>query len=193
MLGRITARFDRCLTDESGAVVLSFASDGSESVSARKCADAIRKAVEKGKERFSVEVSIYSEKRSRDANAYLWVLCDKISKKLKTTKEEVYRKYIKETGIYRENKMNQDFAKTMRTAWERLGVGWVTEQVDFSGNGENVVVRFYYGSSTYNKRQMTRLIESVIEDCEELGIETITPEEKENLLNLWAQEKGERK
>lgn len=190
MIGRMTARFDRCLTDESGAVVLSFASDGSESVSARKCAEAIKKAVEKGKERFSVEVSIYSEKRSRDANAYLWVLCDKIAQKLKITKEEVYRKYIKEAGLHKDGTVDPDFAKTMRTAWERLGVGWVMEQVDFSGDGENVVVRFYYGSSTYNKRQMTRLIESVIEDCEELGIETITPEEKENLLNLWAQEKG---
>ena len=42
------------------------------------------------------EIKEHKEKRSLDANAYCWILCKKIADKLHITKEEVYRKNIKE-------------------------------------------------------------------------------------------------
>ena len=140
-----------------------------------------------------VEIKRYRQKRSLDANAYCWVLCEKIADKLadedvKQTKEEVYRAAIREIGIFKDfSNLSPDDAKTLRTAWGMLGTGWVTEQVDFSQDGEKVTIRCYYGSSRYNTKQMSRLIDNLVEDCKALGIPTETPEQIEQIKSLWAQ------
>lgn len=67
-----------------------------------------------------------------------------------------------------------------------LGTGWITEQVDFSQNGKFVTIRCYYGSSQYNTKQMSRLIDNLVQDCISLGIPTETPEQIEKIKSLWA-------
>lgn len=146
----------------------------------------------KGK-RLSIKIGQWRQKRSLDANAYLWKLCSLIAEKLSDdgepyTKNEIYQRAIKAKGIYREQgELNPDFAKTMRTAWEKLGIGWVTEQVDFEPDGERVIVRFYYGSSTYTSKQLARVIDWLRVECYQLGIETKSNEEIRSLLNSWGQ------
>ena len=77
-------------------------------------------------ERLSFKISKYREKRSNDANSYLWVLCSKLADKLSDdgvphTKEEVYRDAVKARGVYKEQgELPIEFAKTSRTAWNRL-------------------------------------------------------------------------
>lgn len=138
------------------------------------------------------QIKKYREHRSLDANAYCWVLCGKIADKLadddiKNTKENIYREAIRETGVYKDfTNMALSDAKTLCTAWERLGTGWITEQVDFAPDGDHVTVRCYYGSSTYNTKQMSRLIDNLIQDAKALGIPTETPEQIEKLKSLWA-------
>ena len=140
-----------------------------------------------------IEIKRHREKRSRDANNYCWILCEKIADKLQNedirqTKETVYREAIRHVGVYKDfPNMSPDNAKTLRAAWEALGTGWLTEQVDYSQDGENVTIRCYYGSSRYNTKQMSRLIDNLVQDCKELGIPTETPEEIERIKSLWAQ------
>lgn len=142
-------------------------------------------------EKLSIKISKYREKRSLDANAYMWVLCTKLAEErskdgAKVTKEDVYREEIRDLNIFRDyHDLPLPEAKTLQTAWGMLGTGWVTEQVDFSENGENVTIRCYYGSSQYNTKQMARLIDNIVQDCHAVGIETKTPEEIENLKSLW--------
>ena len=142
-------------------------------------------------EKLSIKISKYRKKRSLDANAYCWVLCTKLAEKLsddkvKYTKEDIYRNAVQELGIYKDfPNLNPSDAKTLRHAWELLGTGWITEQVDFMQDGENVVIRCYYGSSTYNTKQMSRLIDNLVQDCEAVGIPTQTPEQIANMLSLW--------
>lgn len=144
----------------------------------------------KGK-RLSIKIGQWRQKRSLDANAYLWKLCSLIADKLSDdgephTKEEIYQRAIKARGIYREQgELDPSFAQTIRTAWEKLGTGWVTEQVDFEPDGERVIVRFYYGSSTYNSKQISRVIDWLKVECWQLGIETKSNEEINSLLNSW--------
>ena len=139
-----------------------------------------------------VEIKRHRHKRSLDANAYCWTLCNKIADKMCddgeiTTKEDVYRESIREVGLYKDfPNMAPDDAKTLCHAWQMLGTGWITEQVDFSRDGECLTVRCYYGSSQYNTKQMSRLIDNLIQDCEALGIPTETPEEIEKIKSLWA-------
>lgn len=141
-----------------------------------------------------VEIKRHRQKRSLDANSYCWVLCEKIADKLsdedvKQTKEEVYREAIREVGVFFDlPDLDPKRAKTLQIAWAAQGTGWVTEQVDYSRDGEKVMIRFYYGSSVYNAKQMSRLIDNLIEDCRSLGIPTETPEQVAKIKSLWAQE-----
>lgn len=142
-------------------------------------------------EKLSLKIGKYREKRSLNANSYLWQLCTMIADKLSDdgvphTKEEIYRNAVKARGICREQgELPLDFAKTSRTAWEMLGTGWITEQVDFEPDGERVIVRYYYGSSTYNTKQMSRIIDWLVVECQQLGIETKSQAEIDSLLNSW--------
>lgn len=144
---------------------------------------------------FDVDIEIKKHRKSRslDANNYCWKLCSMIADKLCddgeiTTKEDIYRESIREVGVFKDfPNLAQDDAKTLRHAWQMLGTGWVTEQVDFSHDGECITVRCYYGSSQYNTKQMSRLIDNLVQDCQALGITTDTPEQIEKIKSLWAQ------
>lgn len=148
----------------------------------------------KSAEILSIKISKYREKRSLNANAYFWKLCGELAKKLSNekvryTKEDIYIKAIKEVGVYKDFVgLSQADAKTLRHAWELLGTGWITEQVDFMPDGENVIVRCYYGSSQYNTKQMSRLISNTVQDCQAVGINTMTPNEIAEMISLWGSE-----
>lgn len=143
--------------------------------------------------KYQVEIREYKKSRSLDANAYMWLLCTRLAEArskdgIKVTKEDVYREEITSMGIYRDySNLPLPEAKTLQTAWGMLGTGWITEQVDFSKDGENVTIRCYYGSSQYNTKQMSNLISNIVQDCQAVGIDTRTPEEIANMLSLWKQ------
>ena len=115
--------------------------------------------------------------RSKDANAYMWSLLDKLADALHRDREGLYREYVKEYGIYKDFALTDGEAATFRHMWESNGTGWPTERLDFTPDGERIVIRAYYGSSTYNTKQMSRLIDAIVTDCKELGIETLPPDE----------------
>ena len=81
--------------------------------------------------------------------------------------------------------MRPEDAPTFQIAWSKLGTGWPTEQVDFTPDGESVIVRAYYGSSQYNTKQMARLIDAVVEDCKSLEIETLPPDKLAAMKEEW--------
>ena len=134
----------------------------------------------------SVEVKKWREKRSLDANAYFWTLCGKLASKLGTTKESIYREFIKGIGNNFEIVCVKDEAvKKLRQGWEHNGVGWVTETTSSKLKGcTNVFL--YYGSSTYDSGQMSHLIDLVVEECKAQGIPTETPDEIASMLARWA-------
>lgn len=129
-----------------------------------------------------VEVKEYKEKRSLTSNAYLWTLLDKIAGAIGSDKESIYLDFVRQYGLFKDFTLTEDEAKTFSVAWGKLGTGWPTEQVDYDPDGEHVVIRAYYGSSTYNTKQMARLLDAVVEECKGLGIETRPKEEIESLL-----------
>ena len=48
----------------------------------------------------------------------------------------------------------------------------------------------WYGSSTYDTLQMSRLIDAIAEDCREAGIETMTPQQLDALKSRWEEAQG---
>lgn len=171
---------------------LSFARDGGQVISVAVRGDMSELFDELKDYDVDIEIKRHRARRSLSANDYCWVLCEKIADKLadtdvKTNKETVYREAIRQVGVYKDfRELSPADAKTLCTAWQLLGTGWVTEQVDYSRDGEAVTVRCYYGSSRYNTKQMSRLIDNLVQDCKALGIPTDTPEQIENIKSLWA-------
>lgn len=139
----------------------------------------------KSKEKLTFKIGRYTESRTNDANRYFWALCEKLAEKLNTTKIDVYLESIKAVGVFYDDEIEVEKVQHRRKAWGMIGTGWLTERVDFSADGSKEVIRFYYGSSSYNKKQMGRLIDNVVQDCKEQGIETRTPEQIANLISLW--------
>lgn len=133
-----------------------------------------------------VQVKKYRAKRSNNANAYCWQLIGELAEKMDLPSVEIYRNMIRQIGVYKDfGGLTESTAKTLKTAWEKLGLGWICEQLDYEADGDSIVLRCYYGSSSYNTKQMSRLIDSVVADCKALGIETKPPEEVARLLASW--------
>lgn len=132
---------------------------------------------------YTAEIKRFRKKRSKNANDMCWAMCEQLAEAIRSTKEEVYRDQIKKVGVYKDFHLPPDEAKTFRAAWAQLGTGWITEQVD--DDGPLLVVRAYYGSSRYNTKQMSRLIDSLMEDCAAVGICTMPDSEKALLLEEW--------
>lgn len=136
-------------------------------------------------EKLSIKMAKYRERRSNDANAYCWVLIGKLAEKLNIPRDEIYRDAIKQVGgNYTIVCVLDDAVDELCKGWMKNGIGWSTDTMPSKIAGcTNVLL--YYGSSTYDTAQMSRLINIVVDDCREQNIDTRTPDEIANMLSLW--------
>lgn len=133
------------------------------------------------------EIVKAKKRRSLDANAYCWVLADKIAEAVRLPKEEVYRNAIKGIGGVSDIVcVRSEAVKKLCHNWERNGIGWQTEAMPSKIEGcTNVIL--YYGSSVYDTKQMSVLVDRLVQDAQALGIETRSTEEVESLLKQWGE------
>lgn len=136
---------------------------------------------------WDIQIKQHREKRSLDANAYCWHLCEELGKVLGLTKEQVYRQHIKEVGVFKQAAINERAVKTLCHAWQMHGLGWIAEQVDYAKHDGFVLVNLYYGSSSYNTKQMSRLIDNIVQDCKACEIETLPPAKLEAMKREWGE------
>lgn len=136
----------------------------------------------------SLEVKKWRKGRSLDANAYAWVLIDKLACALGLTKREVYRAAIREIGGVSETVCVPDRAvDRLCEGWEKKGWGWQAERCKSKLVGcTNVIL--YFGSSTYDSRQMSALIDQLITECKAFGIETLPPEQLAGMVDRWGKQ-----
>jgi hypothetical protein len=132
-----------------------------------------------------IKITKYRKRRSLDANAYCWVLIDKIAQATGVDKTTVYREAIKEIGGVSDIVCVQnDAVDKLREGWQAHGLGWQTDVMPSKIEGcTNVVL--YYGSSTYDTKQMSALIDSLVQEAQALGIETLPPAEIARLNSQW--------
>ena len=130
-----------------------------------------------------ITIKKHRPKRSKTANAYMWELIGQIAEKTNLTADEVYRSHIKEVGLREYVEVNPRVAVVLENTWKANGTGWFTDVVDKTE--KRVVMCLYFGSSCYNTKAFSRLIDNVVQDAKSLGITTETPEEIERLKSLW--------
>lgn len=138
---------------------------------------------------YTCEVKEQHKKRSLDANAYFWVLADKLAEATRISKDDIYRHAIREIGGNSTTVCVRDMAaEKLCQGWEKNGLGWLADTFPSKLPG-CVNVTLYYGSSTYDTKQMSRLIDNIVQDCQAVGIETLTPDKLALLVEKWGDAK----
>ena len=88
---------------------------------------------------------------------------------MKLSKEEVYVEMLK---IYGQSQMVSVLAD--------IDVSKYFKYYKFLGDSHNKEFKHYYvikGSSEYDSAEMARFVEGIVNECRQLGIETLTPQE----------------
>lgn len=164
---------------------MTFNADGSQNITVTIRSDFREMFDELYQKDVDIEIKKYSKRRSMDSNNLAWALIDKIAEHEHKEKSLVYREAIKDIGgvsdiICVKNCAVETFVK----GWTRKGQGW---QVDIEPSKipgcTNIVV--YYGSSVYTTAQMSELINKLVQECNNLGIPTLTEEEITRSLAYW--------
>ena len=141
------------------------------------------------KEKISIELKPFKEKRSLNANAYLWKLIGELAAVLNLGNEEVYRHYIREMGIYDVLPVRNDSIQRFCEAWKKQGIGWIAEPMRDSKLVGYVNLMCFYGSSVYDKSEFSRILNQVVEDCKAQGIQTEPQERIDALVEAYYGEK----
>ena len=163
--------------------------DGKMTLSCTVCndsAEAIRTAYEglQGK-KLIVTVDLWKAKRSLDANAFLWVLCDSIAKKLRSSKEEVYRELVRRVGVFQIVPIRADAVESVQRMWNGRGLGWFVDVIDDSKLDGYKKVFIYFGTSSYDSAQMARVIDEAIQEAEGMGIPTLPEKDVQKMKEAW--------
>lgn len=77
-----------------------------------------------GKGELTVEIKKYRKKRSLDANAYFWLLVDKLARKTGQDRIQIYRDAIKDIGGVSEIIcLKSEAANKLCEIWAKNGIG----------------------------------------------------------------------
>lgn len=131
------------------------------------------------------EISPAKKKRSLNANAYAWRLINDIALAVRESPENVYREALKNIPNICEVLCVQDkVVDSMVRLWTRDHIGRRVEREESKIKGCTKLY-IYYGSSDFDTRQMSMLIDNLVQDAQALGIETRPEEEIKSLLEAW--------
>jgi len=134
-----------------------------------------------------IKIKKYANKRSMNANNYFWKLLSDYSEQKNVDTIEEYKERVKRLGIFRRFRIEKKDINTFQKIWTGKGIAWFCEVADteYLGKIEFKVIHAYYGSSSFNSKQMSRLINDLVEDCKEAGIETKSDNEIKSLIESW--------
>ena len=125
------------------------------------------------------EIKKYHPKRSLNANSYAWALISKIADALRTSKDEVYLKMIEDYGQsllipVEVGKQPDGFFKYYRYI--------ITSPI----NGKDADwYKVSKGSSNFDSKEMAIFIDGIVQEAQDLEIETIPPRELMRLKEMW--------
>lgn len=135
---------------------------------------------------YNLEVKEHKKKRSLDANAYCWMLINKLAEVMRIEPVEVYRQAILNiSGNSEIIPIKEEAVEQFKTAWSHNGLGWICRDMGRSKIPGYFNLMVYYGSSVYNTKQMSNLIEALVQDCKALDIDVMTERERSLLLEEW--------
>ena len=119
------------------------------------------------------EVREYKQKRSLDQNRLLWGCIGDIATALRADKWDIYLAMLKRYGKFTYICVKPNVVEAIKKQWresEEIG------EIEIGGE-KAVQMLCYFGSSTYNSKEMSVLLDGIISEMKEM--ELPTPSEKE--------------
>lgn len=117
------------------------------------------------------EIKEHKPKRSLSQNSYAWKLITEIGNVIRKSKEEVYFDMLKHYG---QSEVISVLSEVNPVGYfkyyEAIGTGIVN-------NKEFTHYKIYKGSSEFDSKEMSIFIDGIIQECKQLGIPTLTPDE----------------
>ena len=125
------------------------------------------------------EIERKKKKRSLDANAMAWAVINEIANVLRADKESIYLDMLKKYGQSSIVSVMSDIdVKGYFKYYDEFGKGTV--------NGKEFThYKVYKGSSKYDTREMSILIDGIIDEAKALDIEVMSESERALLLAEW--------
>ncbi|MBO6093413.1 MAG: hypothetical protein J6P40_07315 [Oscillospiraceae bacterium] len=137
----------------------------------------------------NVEIKKFGKHRSKDANSFCWAMCTDIGNAMKPPlpKEMVYRQAIRDVGKYSMLLMKDEAVETFQRCWNEKGVGWFAEVlVDSKKNPGCKVLMAYYGTSAYDSLEMSRVLDYLRQDMENMGLPIpLSRAEQNRIAEQW--------
>lgn len=134
-------------------------------------------------EKLSIEAKKYRAKRSLDANGLLWHCLGEIASAMKppVDKWDVYLQMLRSYGKYTYICVKPNVVDAMKAQWRECEV---VGKIDINGK-EAVQMLCYFGSSTYDTKEFSVLLDGVISEMAEMGLQTPTSQEMQRALEAW--------
>lgn len=171
---KLTANHISTSYSESGQQLITLALTSKADISDLKAIVANGKLLE-------VEISKQKKKRSLDANALLWKMCTEIANIIKSSKDEVYLTMLERYGVFTHIIVQPKAVNRVVEEWRTCRVlGEVTV------NGKTgIQIQCYYGSHLYDSKEFSVLLDGVISEAREMGVEVISEQDKQLILQQW--------
>lgn len=166
----VTGRFDSASLSLDGKLRITF--EISDKDKALQEIDAIKDV-----DKLTIAAKKQRAKRSLDANAYFWLLCDRMAKRLNSDKWTIYLLQLSKYGVFADLAVDPEAVPLLKSKFRYVET--------LAASDEVMRVRCYFGSSTYNTQEMSDLINGTVSDANGLGVDTMTPDEINHMLAAW--------
>ena len=133
-----------------------------------------------------LKIKKWRETRSKDANALLWHCIGEIANVVGETNWKVYLSLLKDYGQFTYICVHPQAVEAVKKQWRE-----VVELGEISINGTKAVqLLCYYGSSTYNTAEFSRLLDGTMEEMRQIGLTPPADEQIERSLREWERKCG---
>jgi hypothetical protein len=132
---------------------------------------------------YVITIKEHRKKRSNDANALAWEIIGNLADFLRVPPVVIYKQAIQSVpDNYEILQVRECAYRKFKENWEAQGLGWPCILLGRANTQGYVNVQAYYGSSTYDTKQFSILIDVLLQDCRSLGLEVMQDDELQSLL-----------
>ena len=129
----------------------------------------------------NLEIKQHRNHRSKDANALLWECIGRLAMALRADKWDIYLLMLKRYGQYTYIVVPPNAVDMVARQWRECEV---IGDININGR-DGVQMLCYYGSSTYDTKQFSILLDGVISEMKEIGLTAPTSEDMRRSIEEW--------
>lgn len=133
-----------------------------------------------------VTLKVHRGKRSKDANALLWACIGDIARETEVDKWDVYLNLLRRYGKFTYIVVKPDAAEAVRKQWRESEI---IGEIDIHGT-KGVQMLCYYGSSTYDTKEMSVLLNGTISEMETLNLQRPASSDLRRAMEEWEKNHG---